>query len=342
MNLKQLRYFVQVVESGSLSKASRQVFVAQPALSTQMTRLEEEVGKPLLVRSVRGVVPTANGLALYHHAKFLLRQFDEAVHIAREEYAEVKGRVTVGLAPETAGILGLEMLEHMRQKYPGIVLNVVAVHSGYLADLSRSGRLDVSILFSKTAASDLTVEPLLDEELYLVLPRESALVALDQASVTLAQVAALPLIFPSPDYGLQRQIMLEFARRNLPYEPLAEIDSLQLCLRYCARGAGATIQPMCATTTLDLPERWRCVPISDVQLSRRNFLYSLPVQKLSMAASLLHAELKDVVRRLVTSGSWRGATLLEIPHEKAEEPAIAGSSPCALDRSCPEGPARID
>ena len=57
MDFRQLKYFVQIVESGSLSKASRQLFIAQPALSAQMARLEDHVGKPLLVRSVRGVTP---------------------------------------------------------------------------------------------------------------------------------------------------------------------------------------------------------------------------------------------------------------------------------------------
>lgn len=309
MDLRQLRYFVTIVESGSLSKASRQVFVAQPALSSQMARLEEEVGKPLLVRSARGVVPTVNGEALYHHAKFVLRQVDEAVFVARQEYSDVKGRVTIGLAPSTVGILGLELLEHLRRKYPGIVLNVVAVHSGYLEDLARTGQLDVSILFSKTAASELTVEPLLEEELYVIVPKGSTLVPDSKDSLTLAETAALPLILPSPGYGLRRQIMAEFERANLQYEAVAEIDSLLLSMRYSARGHGVTIQPMAATLALDSPERWRCVPISDVRLSRRSYIYSLAIPKLSASASIVRAELKSVIQRLVESGAWTGVRL---------------------------------
>ncbi len=76
MDLRQLRYFAQIVESGSLSKASRQLFIAQPALSQQLAKLEGEIGKPLLTRSSKGVAPTENGLALYHHARFMLRQLD--------------------------------------------------------------------------------------------------------------------------------------------------------------------------------------------------------------------------------------------------------------------------
>jgi LysR family tcuABC transcriptional regulator len=68
MDLRQLRYFAQIVESGGLSKASRQLFIAQPALSQQLCKLESEVN-----RSSKGVVPANNGLALYHRARFVLR-----------------------------------------------------------------------------------------------------------------------------------------------------------------------------------------------------------------------------------------------------------------------------
>ena len=97
MDIRQLRYFVQIVESGSLLKASRQIFIAQPALSQQLAKLEAEVGVSLLTRSARGVVPTENGHALYHHAKFLIRQVDQSVLIARQGPSAIAGMVTVAV-----------------------------------------------------------------------------------------------------------------------------------------------------------------------------------------------------------------------------------------------------
>lgn len=85
MDLRQLKYFVQIVESGSLAKASRQLFIAQPALSQHIAKLESEVGKPLLIRTAKGVTPTENGAALHHHARFILRQLEQALSIARQE-----------------------------------------------------------------------------------------------------------------------------------------------------------------------------------------------------------------------------------------------------------------
>lgn len=310
MDLRQLRYFVQIVESGSLAKASRQLFIAQPALSQQMARLEDEIGKPLLLRSSRGVTPTENGEALYHHAKFMLRQLEQAVSVARQDTAALSGRVAVGLAPTTVCALGLPLIEHLRARLPGVVVNVIEGLSGHLEHMTRVGQLDLAVLFSPTAASELSVEPLLDEDLFVILSANSALVPAGRASLTLREVAALPLILPSPGHGLRRRIALEFERVSMPIDAVAEIDSLPLLMQCVGRGVGATIKPMAAVHALgDQPERWRALRISDAPMMRPNYLYALPAAKLSPVAAVVRDELRRVVRQLITEGRWQGVSL---------------------------------
>lgn len=325
MDMRQLKYFVQIVESGSLSKASRQLFIAQPALSQQMTRLEDEVGKPLLVRSSRGVKPTDNGEALYHHARFILRQLDQAVSVARRELSNVGGRVNLGMAPTTVCAIGLPLIKHLKAKYPGITLNVVEALSGHLEHMTRLGELDLAILFSTTAALDLTVEALLEEELFMILPQGSTLHPANRRDITLAELATLPLILPSPGHGLRRRITLEFDRVNLTIDAVAEIDSLPLLMHCVADGIGATIKPMAAVYALqNSPEQWRCVPISDAQMVRRNYLYTLAPEKLSHAAAVVRDELKHVTRTLIESNAWQGVRLIspgQMP-EADDEPVL--------------------
>lgn len=310
MDMRQLRYFVQIVESGSLAKASRQLYIAQPALSQQMARLEDEVGKALLVRSSRGVVPTENGEALYHHAKFMLRQLDQAVSVARQDTAAVSGRVTLGLAPTTLCQLGLPLLQHLRRTYPGVLLNIVEGLSGHLEHMTRVGQLDLAVLFSLKAAAELSCETLLDEDLFVILPADSALVAPGRTSLTLHEVAALPLILPSPGHGLRRRIALEFERSNLPLDAVCEIDSLPLLMHCLAQGMGATIKPMAAVHALDdNPGRWRTLAISDAPMTRPNYLYALPPQKLSPSAAVVRQEIRRVVREMVEAGRWQGVRL---------------------------------
>ncbi len=323
MDMRQLRYFVQIVESGSLAKASRQLFIAQPALSQQMARLEDEVGKPLLVRSSRGVVPTENGEALYHHAKFMLRQLDQAVSVARQDTAALSGRVTLGLAPTTVCRLGLPLMQQLRQRLPGVSLNIVEGLSGHLEHMTRVGELDLAVLFHPKAAAELSVEPLLEEELFVILPADSPLVPRDRLSLTLKEVAALPLILPSPGHGLRRRIALEFERANLPLDAVAEVDSLPLLMHCVGDGAGATIKPMAAIHALgNTPERWRALRIADAQMTRMNYLYALPPQKLSPCAAVVRDELRRVVRALADGGDWQGVTLCD-PAAPAVPPEVA-------------------
>ncbi len=228
MDLRQLRYFAQIVESGSLSKASRCLFVAQPALSQQLAKLEDEVGKPLLQRSARGVTPTDNGLALYHHARFMLRQLDQALSIARQESGDVHGMVSVGLPATTLLALGLPLVKGVREKYPGILLNVVEGMSGHIANMIKLGQLDLAILFSNDVSSKLDAIALLEEELFVLLPQNSALVPRERNSIAIAEVAKLPLILPTGAHGLRRRVAAEFERRNLTPHVVAEIELVVL------------------------------------------------------------------------------------------------------------------
>jgi LysR family tcuABC transcriptional regulator len=311
LDLRQLRYFAHVIECGSLSKASRQLFISQPALSQQLGKLEDEVGKPLLNRSSKGVIPTDNGLALYDHAKFMLRQLDQALIIARQEAGEVHGMVTVGLPATTVSALGLPLVQRIRERYPSILLNVVEGMSGHLGQMMRLGQLDLAVLFSRDAAPDLTAEPLLEEELFVMLPRHSPLVAKRRTSLTIVEAAALPLILPTSTHGLRRRIAAEFEQRNLRAHIVAEIDSLSLLMGCVYNGMGATIKPMAAILLEgERGKEWRALPISDAPISRRNYLYSISPMRLSPAAAAVGKELKETARQLVESGAWRGVELL--------------------------------
>ncbi|NNM75293.1 LysR substrate-binding domain-containing protein [Enterovirga aerilata] len=311
MDFRQLRYFAQIVESGSLSKASRTLFVAQPALSQQLAKLEDEVGKPLLQRSTRGVTPTESGLALYHHARFMLRQLEQAMSIARQETGGVRGMVSIGLPATTLSALGLPLVRNIRTKYPGILLNVVEGMSGHLSYMMRLGQLDLAILFTSDVASDLTAKPLLDEELFVLLPASSKLVSRRRTNVTIAEAAALPLILPTGTHGLRRRIAAEFEERNLTARVVAEIDSLSLLMSCVHEGMGATIKPISALQMEGARGRtWRALSVSDARLRRRNYIYSISSDRLSPAASVVAAELRDTAEQLVTSGEWKGVWLV--------------------------------
>ncbi|MCS6877850.1 MAG: LysR substrate-binding domain-containing protein [Geminicoccaceae bacterium] len=312
MNLRQLRYFTRIVECGSLSRAARELNVAQPALSAQLAKLEELVGTALLVRTPHGVVPTENGLALYHHAVFLLRLAEQSVAVARGGSRAIQGMVSVGLAATTVAALGLSLVRRVRERYPGILLNVVEGMSGHIEQLLRLGQLDIAILFAPGLAPDLVIEPLFEEELFVIVPRDSRLVPRGRTSLALAEVARLPMILPTARHGLRQRVTAELERRGLRLEVIAEIDSLSLLMACVAAGMGATIKPMGAILAEgSRAHRWRALSVRDARLRRPNFLYLLPPDRRTAAAAAVAGELRAVVAELLADPARPGFAPLD-------------------------------
>ena len=97
MDSRRLRYFVQIVDSGSITRAAAVTGVAQPALSQQLAVLEHELKVKLLERSPFGVTPTAAGRILYTRSQAILRQFDELRQAVHREVQPLSGEVTIGM-----------------------------------------------------------------------------------------------------------------------------------------------------------------------------------------------------------------------------------------------------
>ncbi len=149
MELRQLRYFVRVVEAGSIGRAAMSLGMVTSALSQQISRL--------LQRSASGVVPTDAGLAFFRQAQLALRHADDAVHAAQQ--ARLAGHVSVGLSSTTASILGAPFVQAMNQRYPDIRLHLVEALSGHLADMLNGRQLDLAVVFHAEAASRCTCAP---------------------------------------------------------------------------------------------------------------------------------------------------------------------------------------
>lgn len=98
MNLRRLKYFVKIVDIGSLTQAAEVLHIAQPALSQQVATLEGEMDQQLLIRTKRGVTPTEAGKILYAHARTILRQCEQAQLAVNNVGQTLQGQVSIGLA----------------------------------------------------------------------------------------------------------------------------------------------------------------------------------------------------------------------------------------------------
>ena len=305
MELRQLRYFIRVVELGSMGRAASELGVVTSALSQQISRLEGELATRLLQRTTTGVVPTDAGLAFWRQAQLALRHADEAMRAARQ--ARLSGHVSVGLAPSTAAVLALPFMAGMRERYPEVRLQLVENLSGNLAAMLNARQLDLAVLFETEAARRWSVMPLLDERLFVIGAPNLAGMPKGER-VKLSAIGRLPLVMPSGTHGLRAIVAAAFARAKCEPRIVADIDGLAILMDVVRAGTAATIQPGAATARIPQGEL-RLVQVTDAGVRRRNLLASLSDDELSPAALAARVVLADVARQLVADQRWIGATL---------------------------------
>ncbi|EDX3114971.1 tricarballylate utilization LysR family transcriptional regulator TcuR [Salmonella enterica] len=305
MELRQLRYFVRIIETGSMGSAAQDLDIGVSALSQQMSRLENELAIRLLQRTSRGVTPTNAGLAFYSQAQLALRHADDAILAARE--ARLSGHVSVGMAPSTASILGIPFIHAMQENYADVRLHVVESLSGNLERMINTRQIDLAVVFQKDKILRWSARPILEEQLFLI-GSHALLVALPDTPITPEQLAGIPLIMPSQGHGLRGRLDAVCQEHALNVEIVAEIDGLALLMRAVRDGLGATLQPGAAISHLD-NDALRVIGVHNPVLSRPNFLVSLSDDELTPAGLAARVVLTKVMRQLVDAGEWPGATL---------------------------------
>ncbi|EAA9356268.1 tricarballylate utilization LysR family transcriptional regulator TcuR [Salmonella enterica subsp. enterica] len=305
MELRQLRYFVRIIETGSMGSAAQDLDIGVSALSQQMSRLENELAIRLLQRTSRGVTPTNAGLAFYSQAQLALRHADDAILAARE--ARLSGHVSVGMAPSTASILGIPFIHAMQENYADVRLHVVESLSGNLERMINTRQIDLAVVFQKDKILRWSARPILEEQLFLI-GSHALLAALPDNPITPEQLAGIPLIMPSQGHGLRGRLDAVCQEHALNVEIVAEIDGLALLMRAVRDGLGATLQPGAAISHLD-NDALRVISVHNPVLSRPNFLVSLSDDELTPAGLAARVVLTKVMRQLVDAGEWPGATL---------------------------------
>ncbi len=310
MELRQLRYFVRVLELGSISRAALDLELVQSALSQQISRLESELSTRLLQRTSKGVVATEAGMAFFREAQLTLRHADQAVRAA--QLSRLTGAVSVGLASTTAAVLGLPLIRAMRERYPDVRLHMVEGMSGHLTSMLNSRQLDLTILFDTQAARRWSVLPLVEEKLFLIQTKSDDM-PVEKATMRtrMADLKDIPLILPTGTHGLRSALDAAFVRAKFKPQLSAEIDSLAMTMAAVEAGLGSTVQPWAALAGLtDAANRFNWAEIADTQVRRVNAICSLSDDELSPAALAARVVLADCARELVTTKQWLGVKLI--------------------------------
>jgi len=313
MELRQLRYFVSIIECGSLSKAADLLYIAQPSLSLQVREMETELKTQLLFRSSQGVKPTEAGKTLYRHAREVLRQMEDMGQQVKHGAGSEAGEVEVGFPTTIAAVLAHPLFGCIHAKYPGIYLHIRESSSTYLAEMLANGRLDMAVLFRHMPTRGVSVQPLFDEALF-VYGRLATGKRLPDDVCPMQQLDGVPMVLPSSFQALRLIVERTFARAGLRLNVVADVDSLRTRMLIAQEGSVCTI--LAASNELILKREKRRHPpfrrVVDPGMSRPVSLCwpnSLPPNPASIA---VYRTIIELVRELVHHEAVMGVRLRDI------------------------------
>jgi len=303
MDTRKLAYFVQIVDSGSITKAAAALHVAQPALSQQVSALETDLKQRLLIRSKQGVEPTAAGHTLYRHAQTILRLVEQARIDVAASGAAPSGRVSIAIAPYSmASSLTPRIISEVGRRYPDIVLHVTEIYGGVLSEAIKNGRLDMALIYEPGPIRGVQFTTLIVEDLYLIVnARRELPVSADAKSIALGEVAAVGLFLPEQNHTLRQVVQAGIENMGLKLKLVGEVESVPSLTRLLRTDLGATILPKSAADALFHEEDFRVLRITDPALQCKIALCTPDHEPLSEAGSAVLLVLKEMLQELLRS-----------------------------------------
>ncbi len=240
MELRRLRYFVAVAESGNISKAAQKIFLTQPALSRQIKALEDAVGKLLIERQPHSIRLTPAGELLLHEARELLQHADEVLERVRSSGQGL--RLRIGYAPTLASGLLSEAVENFIQKHRDARVELLDLSSQEMLAGLEAGTLDVALTVApEREIRGLRWAPLIQVTWMLAINHRHPLTALPE--LTLEQAAAEPwLVFHQRDYPEYRHLLTTWLREQGACPTIAgEYDGITSLLAAVESGLGVAL-----------------------------------------------------------------------------------------------------
>lgn len=242
MELRHLRYFLAVAETGSLTEAAeRRLHTSQPSLSRQIRDLEDQVGVELLSRSARGVELTAAGKAFVDHARLALTQVDAAVEAARRAAQPAKPRFALGFLTGQEMTWLPEAMHILCDELPKVDVTVSSDYSPDLAEGLARGKLDLALLRAEPGF-DLTYKVVSQEPLVVLMPSDHPLTSRD--AIRPQELVGEPFIAMANKAKVLRAVIDDYLERSgVRITPTQSVDNPAMVMSLVASTRGVTLIP---------------------------------------------------------------------------------------------------
>jgi LysR family nitrogen assimilation transcriptional regulator len=301
-----LRSFIHVARAGSFSRAAAELFIAQPALSRQIRKLEEELGVALFARHGRGVKLTGAGATLLERAEMITHFVQQTGEQLRAAGEHVSGQVAIGLPPAVMLLLGPSLVEYFRREYPQVHLHIREGLSVSLQEWLLDRRVDLAILYNPAPLDALDVRPLFTESMLLVGPPAGGANAGHGEPVRLQELAGLPLILPGAPHSTRRLVEQAAAENGCRLRVVLEVDSVALTKALVRAGHGHALYTYGAVHE-EVARGELCVrPVERPAIRSVLTVATLRERHSSQLVSHLRDVVQGMLQRSFHSESWHG------------------------------------
>ena len=246
MELRQIRYFIAICEEGNMSRAAARLFVAQPSLSEQIRKLEQELRLPLFVRLPRRLVLTPAGEAFRIHAARILEEVDLVQTRIDEVSAQSGQKIRVGVLPTLGSRLFPSVIAEFRRTNPGARIELrEEIDSRSVKHLLMEREIDVGVIrLDGKLASHLEASFFLREPLVALVPPGHLLAR--RGEISLQEIAEEPFLTLKPGYGLRELVLNVLKAAGVTPNITVEVSQLDFLIGLVEARMGLTILPQLA------------------------------------------------------------------------------------------------
>ena len=242
MNFRALQYFVKLAELKHFSKAANACFVSQPTLSTQIAKLEDELGVSLVERAPRQIMLTPIGEDIAHRARHILRDIEHMKGAARRSRDPEKGNIKLGIFPTLAPYLLPHVIPVLRERYPDLRLQLAEEKTEDILNMLDQGRLDAGLLALPVDEHGMEMEILFEEPFVTAMPASHPLSG--KKTICLKDLEGEELLLLEEGHCLRQHALAVCALAGAHERVDFHATSMETLRQMVAANAGVTLMPV--------------------------------------------------------------------------------------------------
>lgn len=310
MNTKQLQYFLATAKQKSISRAAKELDIAQPAISLQIANLEHELKVKLFERDFKGMKLTESGQKFETHAADILSKIQAAKLDITENKEDYSGKVVVGLSQSICNVLSVDLLNELEHRYPNIELTF-RVGPSYIVDTWLSNNeVDIALCYQDSEHINYeqnTIE-LIREDLFLYIsekpqnPNYSELVL--YSSLPFSDLQHYEIFMPDQKDALSKTLVQTAQQTNIKLKTKDGFGQMMTTLHFVTQGLGLVVCPSSSTFHLERCKQIRAIKLIEPNLQQRVFLVKA---KQTSPVEAVYELIREVTANINAKEDWRGS-----------------------------------